>query len=110
MLEGASNGSPSLVLRETMKMEEQEANTVMQEVERILHYFAEDGNYGSADGMTIMETTMWDDTDWMIIEECRDEFRPLVARLITESYEADADEEILRKEFEKYGIDLSQYE
>lgn len=90
-------------------MEEQEANTVTQ-VERTLHYFAEDGNYGSADGMAVMETTMWKEMDWLIIEECRDEFRPLVARLITESYEPDADEGILRNEFEKYGIDLSQYE
>jgi hypothetical protein len=76
---------------------------------RYLHYFAEDGNYGSADGLAVMETTHWNDTDWDIIEDTADYFRPLVARLITESYEPDANEEVLRAEFEKYGIDLSKY-
>jgi len=90
-------------------MEENQTETLKQ-VERVLHYFAEDGNYGSADGMTIMETTHWDEVDWDIIEETRDEFRPLVARILTESYEADADEAFLRAELEKYGIDISKYE
>jgi hypothetical protein len=80
------------------------------EVVRTLAYFAEDGNYGSADGLTIMETTHWDNIDWSIIEGARDEFRPMVARLITESYEPDANEEVLRAEFEKYGVDISDYE
>lgn len=79
-------------------------------VARVLHYFGADGNYGSADGLTVMETTHWNETDWEIIEETTDDFRPMVARLITESYEPDANEEALRAEFAKYGVDLSQYE
>lgn len=87
----------------------EETNTVEQ-VERTLHYFAEDGNYGSADGLTVMETTHWDEVDWEIIEDTRDEFRPLVARILAESYEPEADEAFLRSELDKYGVDLSQYE
>lgn len=79
------------------------------EVIRSLSYFAEDGNYGDASGLVVMETTHWREMDWMIIEETSDHFRPHVARLITESYEKDADEKILRSEFEKYGVDLSKY-
>ena len=33
-----------------------------------LHYFAADGNYGSADGLVIVDTSDWDDDDWAIIE------------------------------------------
>lgn len=88
---------------------EEQTETIAQ-VERALHYFAEDGNYGSADGLTIMETTHWDDIDWQIIEGTADYFRPMVARLITESYETDANEEVLRAEFAKYGVDISDYE
>jgi hypothetical protein len=80
------------------------------EVVRTLHYFGEDGNYGNADGLTVMETTHWDTIDWDIIEGTADWYRPLVARLITESYEPGADENILRAEFAKYGVDISDYE
>ena len=38
------------------------------EIVRSLHYFGEDGNYGSAEGLTVMETTHWDSIDWDIIE------------------------------------------
>ena len=82
----------------------------MKTVQRSLSYFAPDGNYGSADGYVVMETTWWTDIDWEIIEEASDEHRPMVARLITESYEPDANEEALRTAFEQYGIDLSKYE
>jgi len=78
--------------------------------ERNLSYFADDGNYGTAHGLVVMETTHWDATDWDIIDDTSDENRPLVARLITESYEEDANEEVLRAEFAKYDVDLSQYE
>jgi len=80
------------------------------EIIRTLSYFAEDGNYGNASGISVMETTHWSDTDWEIIEATRDEFRPMIARAITESYEPGASEEALRAEFEKYGVDLSVYE
>jgi hypothetical protein len=77
---------------------------------RTLHYFAEDGNYGSASGYVVMETTHWQEVDWEIIESASDEHRPTVARLITESYEPDANEEALREAFERYGVDLSIFE
>ena len=92
--------------REAQKAALAEANAV----QRHLSYFAPDGNYGSADGYVVMETTWWTDIDWEIIEEAQDEKRPAVARLITESYEPDADEEALRAAFDSLGIDLSQYE
>lgn len=81
-----------------------------KEVVRSLHYFAADGNYGSADGLSVLETTHWNDTDWNILEDTTDEYRPHIARAITESYEPGADEEALRAWFKEYGVDLSQYE
>jgi len=80
------------------------------QVQRALSYFSPDGNYGSAEGYVVMETTHWTEIDWDIIEQAQDHHRPAVARIITESYEPDANEEALRAAFEKYGIDLSQYE
>ena len=77
---------------------------------RTLGYFAVDGSYGNAVGMTIMETTHWNETDWDIIENADDSARPELARAITESYEKDADEGALRATFEKLGVDLAQYE
>jgi len=81
-----------------------------KEVQRSLSYFSPDGNYGSAEGYVVMETTHWTEIDWDIIEEASDEHRPAVARIITESYEPDANEDALRAAFERYGIDLSKYE
>ena len=79
-------------------------------IQKVLSYFAEDGNYGNAAGYVVMETTWWNDDDWSIIEETQDEFRPQVARLITESYEPEANEDALREAFARYGVDLSKYE
>jgi len=87
-----------------------EALEAQSQIQRSLSYFSPDGNYGSANGYVVMETTHWTEIDWDIIEETRDDFRPAVARLITESYEPDANEDVLRAAFEKYGIDLSKYE
>lgn len=81
-----------------------------KEVVRTLHYFASDGNYGSADGMSVMETTHWTETDWSIIEDTSDELRPMIARAITESYEPGANEEALRAWFKEHGVNLSKYE
>jgi len=79
--------------------------------ERTLTYFAGDGSYGSADSLTVMETTLWSDLDWQLIDEASDEARATVARLITESYEPDADQEFIRKKLEKdYGFDFSDHE
>lgn len=79
-------------------------------VVRSMTYFAEDGNYGSAEGITVMETTHWDETDWAIIEATSDWHRPAVARALTESYEPGANEEALRAFLENHGVDLRVYE
>lgn len=80
------------------------------EVVRTLSYFAEDGNYGSASGLTIMETTHWDELDWEIIDGASDYARPEVARVLTESYEPNADEQALRAKLANLGVDLKEYE
>lgn len=80
-------------------------------ITRSLNYFATDGNYGSADGILVLETTGWSELDWQMIEEVSDEHRPAVARLIVESYEPDADQEFIRKKLEDdYGFDFSEHE
>jgi hypothetical protein len=81
-----------------------------QETVRVLNYFAEDGSYGNASGLTIMETTHWDKTDWAIIEGASDWARPEVARVLTESYEPGASEEALRARLDALGVDLTEYE
>ena len=83
---------------------------IVEEAVRSLHYFAEYGNYGNADGLTIMETTHWDETDWAIIEAASDWARPEVARVLTESYEPGAIEEALRAKLDSLGIDLTEFE
>jgi hypothetical protein len=80
------------------------------EVTRVINYFAEDGNYGNASGLTIMETTHWDETDWAIIESASEWARPEVARVLTESYEPGADEAALRAKLDALGIDLTEFE
>ena len=89
----------------------EESKKETQTLERTLHYFAPDGNYGSADGMTVIETTFWNEVDWDIIEQASDEDRPTVARLLTESYEPDRDDDFIKTQLvEKYGIDLTPFE
>jgi hypothetical protein len=96
----------------TKKVKNTEAVAVAAttEVVRTLNYFAEDGNYGNADGLTIMETTHWNELDWQIVEEASEWARPEVARVLTESYEPDAKEDALRAKLEALGVDLTKYE
>lgn len=83
----------------------------VQEIQRELTYFAYDGSYGSADGLTVTETTHWSELDWQLIDQTTDDARPIVARLIAESYEPDADQEFIRKKLEEdYGFDFSEHE
>lgn len=92
------------------KIETAESEEVKTETVRSMHYFAVDGNYGDAQGLVVMETTHWDETDWDIIESTSDENRPAVAQALTESYEPGANEEALRTFLENHGVDLNQYE
>lgn len=79
-------------------------------IQRSLHYFAADGSYGDAVGLVVMETTMWTADDWDIIDQASDLHRVHVARLLTESYEPDRDDEFIKNQLvELYGIDLSPY-
>ena len=80
-------------------------------VTRGLSYFAEDGNYGNADGILVLETTLWSELDWQMVDEVSDGARPTVARLIAESYGPDADQAFIRKKLEEdYGFDFSGHE
>lgn len=82
-----------------------------EETVRSLSYFATDGNYGSADGILVLETTGWSELDWQMVDGVSDWHRPAVARLITESYEPDADQAFIRKKLEEdYGFDFSGHE
>jgi hypothetical protein len=47
-------------------------------------YFAKDGNYGDAAGVTIIDTSDWTDSDFEMLDSITDEFRPLAARMISE--------------------------
>lgn len=51
-------------------------------------YFAQDGNYGSADGITVVDTEEWTDEDWQAIDECLDDERPWQAELIARKHGA----------------------
>lgn len=45
-------------------------------------YFAEDGSFGSATGIEILDTSGWTEADWERIDTARDDSRALVARMI----------------------------
>lgn len=75
-----------------------------------LSYFAADGSFGDASGYVVMETTWWDEIDWKIIKDCQPKYRPIVSRMITESYEPEANEDALREAFRRYGVKLEKYE
>jgi hypothetical protein len=47
-------------------------------------YFATDGSYGSAWGMTIVDTTEWTEAMWQMVESVSDEVRPELAEHFTE--------------------------
>lgn len=89
-----------------MEEEKKEAAEVKN---RTLAYFATDGNYGDAVGLTVMETTYWEEVDWEIIDATADEHRPSVAKLITESYENREALIELKTKFAEYGIDLDEF-
>lgn len=53
------------------------------------HYFSQDGNYGDADSLTVVDTSRWTSDDWDEIDEAPDYDRPRLARLIAKKYEDD---------------------
>ena len=48
-----------------------------------MHYFAADGNYGTAHELVIVDTSKWTEEDWDTIESANDWQRPYVAMNIT---------------------------
>jgi len=51
-------------------------------------YFAKDGNYGDVAGMTVVNTTMWTDSDFEMLDSISDCDRPQAARLISQWIDA----------------------
>jgi hypothetical protein len=49
-------------------------------------YFAQDGSFGSAEELTIFDTTDWTDEDWELIEFSTDMERSDVAQKIWAKY------------------------
>lgn len=85
--------------------------TEVVEKKRALSYFAPDGNYGDASGMTVIETTHWSEVDWAILDAASDSYRPDVARLIAESYEEATQLPLdqLKEAFRKFDIELDDF-
>jgi hypothetical protein len=63
-----------------------ETHTPKPDTNVAVHYFAEDGNFGSADGLVIVETTKWNDNDWTEINETHEWNRPVTAEVISKKY------------------------
>jgi hypothetical protein len=68
-----------------------------------LTYFAKDGNYGDAAGVTILDTSDWTDTDFEMLDGVSDEERPLAARTISEWIETGRTDNY-DEYFEKLGV------
>jgi hypothetical protein len=49
-------------------------------------YFAYDGSFGSAEELTILDTTAWTDEDWELIDFSTDMERSDVAQKIWQKY------------------------
>jgi hypothetical protein len=70
-----------------------------------LSYFATDGNYGSALGLTVIDTTAWTESDWSLLDEVSDDQRALTARVISEWIESDRSDDY-NQYFERLGVAL----
>lgn len=88
-----------------------DSETEVVEKKRSLSYFASDGNYGDAAGMTVIETTHWSEVDWAILDAASDWHRPDVSRLIAESYEKGTQMplDLLKEAFRRYDIELDEF-
>ena len=70
---------------ELISVEDYSPEPTSKEV-RAAHYFAEDGNYGDANKLTIIETTDWNENDWEEIDDTPDWDRPRTAKIINNKY------------------------
>jgi hypothetical protein len=73
-----------------------------------LTYFATDGNYGDASGLTIIDTTGWTSDDFEMFDVVRDEDRITLARLISEWKDAE-DKAYFHPYFAKLDIPEDYY-
>jgi hypothetical protein len=71
-----------------------------------LTYFAKDGNYGDAAGLTVVDTTDWTDDDFEMLDYVGDERRVLAAQTISEWIEKGRTDEY-DEFFERLGIERS---
>lgn len=51
------------------------------------YYFAQDGNFGDATELTMVDTTNWTEEDWDLIEDCHDSERADLALKISRERE-----------------------
>ena len=70
----------------TGELQDARATSAPAGTEIQVHYFADDGNYGDANGMAIVETTKWTELDWEDLEDASDSSRPKVAETIAKKY------------------------
>ena len=49
-------------------------------------YFAQDGSFGRADGMVVLDVSEWTNDDWESIELCSDDDRVRMALEIARSH------------------------
>jgi len=68
-----------------------------------LTYFATDGNYGDAAGLTVVDTSDWTDSDFQMLDGVSDWQRVLAAQTISEWIEKGRTNEY-DEFFERLGI------
>ena len=71
--------------KELISIEDYNPKPTSEEV-RAAHYFAEDGTYGEADKLVVIETSDWSEEDWEEIDDTPDWDRPRVAKIINNKY------------------------
>jgi len=54
-----------------------------------LTYFASDGSYGDAEGISVIDTSDWTETDWSHVTVESDHNRVFIARMIAFTKELD---------------------
>lgn len=47
-------------------------------------YFAQDGSYGDADGIVVLDTNQWSDYEWNLVSLCADRDRTELAQDIND--------------------------
>jgi len=57
---------------------------VMREKAMSDYYFAQDGNWGSAEEILLVDTTNWTEEDWQLIDDATDSERGQIAQRLSE--------------------------